>query len=92
MSSCQAEYQSSRSPPLTIPNTHRLIPASSPTHGSIEAIVPQRPKISPSPRLRVVQLNCVFGDIPAHSTTQHWTDNALVCILFLRASQGVVTI
>lgn len=39
----------------------------------------------------VLQLNCVFGDVPA-SSTQRWSDNTLVCVLPPRASPGIVSV
>ncbi|OAX37411.1 hypothetical protein K503DRAFT_866903 [Rhizopogon vinicolor AM-OR11-026] len=76
------------SPPvvsLALPKIHRLIPASGPTHGGIEVTILGE-NFHP-----VVQLNCVFGDIPA-SSTQRWSDNTLVCILPPRAAPGVVAV
>ncbi|KAG2337549.1 hypothetical protein BDR05DRAFT_970149 [Suillus weaverae] len=69
MSSCQAEYQSSRSPPLTIPKTHRLIPASSPTHGIIEANVPQ--SCLKGQKFRPVRDSESFNSTASLETSQH---------------------
>jgi len=71
--------------PLTLPKIHRLIPASGPTHGGIEVT------ILGENFHHVLQLNCVFGDVPA-SSTQRWSDNTLVCVLPPRASPGVVAV
>ncbi|KAG1808356.1 hypothetical protein EV424DRAFT_204819 [Suillus variegatus] len=71
--------------PLALPKIHRLIPASGPTHGGIEVT------ILGENFHHVLQLNCVFGDVPA-SSTQRWSDNTLVCILPPRASPGVVAV
>ncbi|KAG2153713.1 uncharacterized protein EDB93DRAFT_1270603 [Suillus bovinus] len=72
-------------PHLTLPKIHRLIPASGPTHGGIEVTV------LGENFHHVLQLNCVFGDVPA-SSTQRWSDNTLVCILPPRASPGIVAV
>ncbi|KAG2037407.1 hypothetical protein BDR03DRAFT_1010671 [Suillus americanus] len=71
--------------PLTLPKIHRLIPASGPTHGGIEVT------ILGENFHHVLQLNCVFGDVPA-SSTQRWSDNTLVCVLPPRASPGIVAV
>ncbi|KAI0062883.1 hypothetical protein BV25DRAFT_1884501 [Artomyces pyxidatus] len=71
--------------PLPIPKIHRLIPSSGPTHGGIEVTV-LGANFHPS-----LQLNCVFGDVPA-SSTQRWSDNTLVCILPPRVTSGVVAV
>lgn len=68
-----------------IPTIHRLIPNAGPTHGGIEVTV-LGANFHPS-----VPLNCVFGDVPA-SSTQRWSDNALVCVLPPRATAGVVSV
>lgn len=75
------------SPPLvaSLPKIHRLIPASGPTHGGIEVTV------LGENFHHVLQLNCVFGDVPA-SSTQRWSDNTLVCVLPPRASPGIVSV
>ncbi|KAG1746129.1 hypothetical protein EDB19DRAFT_378703 [Suillus lakei] len=82
-------FFNARSPPsitsLTLPKIHRLIPASGPTHGGIEVTV------LGENFHHVLQLNCVFGDVPA-SSTQRWSDNTLVCVLPPRASPGVVAV
>ncbi|KAG2342479.1 hypothetical protein BDR05DRAFT_983249 [Suillus weaverae] len=82
-------FFNTRSPPLvtplTLPKIHRLIPASGPTHGGIEVTV------LGENFHHVLQLNCVFGDVPA-SSTQRWSDNTLVCVLPPRASPGVVAV
>lgn len=76
------------SPPvasLPLPKIHRLIPASGPTHGGIEVTILGE-NFHP-----IVQLNCIFGDVPA-SSTQRWSDNTLVCVLPPRATPGVVAV
>ncbi|KAG0698126.1 hypothetical protein DFH29DRAFT_984006 [Suillus ampliporus] len=70
---------------LPLPKIHRLIPACGPTHGGIEVTVLGE-NFHP-----VLQLNCVFGDIPA-SSTQRWSENTLVCVLPPRTSPGVVAV
>ena len=70
---------------LAFPKIHRLIPAAGPTHGGIEVTILGE-NFHP-----VVQLNCVFGDVPA-SSTQRWSDNTLVCVLPPRAAPGVVAV
>ncbi|KAG2361423.1 hypothetical protein BDR07DRAFT_1409704 [Suillus spraguei] len=73
--------------PLTLPKIHRLIPASGPTHGGIEVTVLGENFHHD----HVLQLSCVFGDVPA-SSTQRWSDNTLVCVLPPRASPGIVAV
>ena len=70
---------------LPIPKIHRLIPACGPTHGGIEVTI-LGTNFHPS-----LQLNCVFGDVPA-SSTQRWSDNTLVCVLPPRPAPGVVAV
>ncbi|KAF8650412.1 hypothetical protein AX16_005219 [Volvariella volvacea WC 439] len=70
-------------PPM--PTIHRLIPNMGPTHGGIEVTI-LGANFLPS-----MQLNCVFGDTMA-SSTQRWSDNALVCVLPPRSAPGVVAV
>lgn len=72
-------------PSASMPTIHRLIPNMGPTHGGIEVTV-LGANFHPS-----VPLSCVFGDVPA-SSTQRWSDNALVCVLPPRATAGVVSV
>ncbi|KAF8635196.1 hypothetical protein AX17_003972 [Amanita inopinata Kibby_2008] len=67
------------------PTIHRLIPNSGPTHGGIEVTVLGANFYSS------LQLNCVFGGVPA-SSTQRWSDNTLVCILPPRSTPDVVAV
>ncbi|KAF8623081.1 hypothetical protein AX15_006495 [Amanita polypyramis BW_CC] len=67
------------------PTIHRLIPNTGPTHGGIEVTV------LGANFHAAEQLNCMFGGIPA-SSTQRWSDNALVCILPPRNVPGVVAV
>ena len=71
--------------PPQLPIIHRLIPNMGPTHGGIEVTI-LGSNFHPS-----LQLNCVFGDVAA-SSTQRWSDNALVCVLPPRATPGVVAV
>jgi hypothetical protein len=77
--------QTSQNLSLQLPIIHRLIPNMGPTHGGIEVTV-LGANFHPS-----LQLNCIFGDVAA-SSTQRWSDNALVCVLPPRASAGVVAV
>ncbi|KAG5647034.1 hypothetical protein DXG03_001404 [Asterophora parasitica] len=70
---------------MQLPIIHRLIPNMGPTHGGIEVTI-LGANFHPS-----LQLNCVFGDVAA-SSTQRWSDNALVCVLPPRATAGVVAV
>ncbi|ESK96638.1 spt3 dosage dependent suppressor of ty-induced promoter mutations-like protein [Moniliophthora roreri MCA 2997] len=71
-------------PPPTI---HRLIPGCGPTHGGIEVTV-----LGANFHAALTNsLTCMFGGTPA-SSTQRWSDNALVCVLPPRASAGVVDV
>lgn len=78
-------HQTSQNLSLQLPIIHRLIPNMGPTHGGIEVTV-LGANFHPS-----LQLNCIFGDVVA-SSTQRWSDNALVCVLPPRASAGVVAV
>lgn len=78
-------HQTSQNLSLQLPIIHRLIPNMGPTHGGIEVTV-LGANFHPS-----LQLNCIFGDVIA-SSTQRWSDNALVCVLPPRASAGVVAV
>jgi hypothetical protein len=78
-------HQPSVNMPSQRPMIHRLIPNMGPTHGGIEVTV-LGSNFHPS-----LQLNCVFGDVPA-SSTQRWSDNTLVCVLPPRATAGVVAV
>lgn len=72
-------------PAPTVPVVHRLIPNCGPTHGGIEVTI-LGANFLPS-----LQLTCMFGDVPA-SSTQRWSDNALVCVLPPRSTPGVVAV
>lgn len=70
---------------LPAPKIHRLVPSSGPTFGGIEVT------ILGSNFHSSVRYNCVFGDVVA-SSTSHWSENTLVCILPPRACAGVVPV
>ncbi|KAL0956331.1 hypothetical protein HGRIS_002483 [Hohenbuehelia grisea] len=70
---------------LPIPIIHRLIPNCGPTHGGVEVTI-LGANFHPT-----LQLNCVFGDTVASSTSR-WSDNTLVCILPPRATAGIVQV
>ncbi|KAJ7593900.1 hypothetical protein C8J56DRAFT_820143 [Mycena floridula] len=72
-------------PTIPVPTIHRLIPNTGPTHGGIEVTV-LGANFHPT-----MLLSCVFGGIKA-SSTQRWSDNALVCVLPPRATAGVVAV
>ncbi|KAF9459812.1 hypothetical protein BDZ94DRAFT_1267410 [Collybia nuda] len=78
-------HQTSSNLSLQLPIIHRLIPNMGPTHGGIEVTI-LGANFHPS-----LQLNCIFGDVAA-SSTQRWSDNALVCVLPPRSSAGVVAV
>ncbi|KAG5638454.1 hypothetical protein H0H81_012519 [Sphagnurus paluster] len=77
--------QTQQSMTMQLPIIHRLIPNMGPTHGGIEVTI-LGANFHPS-----LQLNCIFGDVPA-SSTQRWSDNTLVCVLPPRAAAGVVAV
>ncbi|KAF5380460.1 hypothetical protein D9615_004629 [Tricholomella constricta] len=77
--------QTQQSMAMQLPIIHRLIPNMGPTHGGIEVTI-LGANFHPS-----LQLNCIFGDVTA-SSTQRWSDNALVCVLPPRATAGVVAV
>ncbi|KAK7035466.1 SPT3 Dosage dependent suppressor of Ty-induced promoter mutations-like protein [Paramarasmius palmivorus] len=74
-------------PSVPPPTIHRLIPNCGPTHGGIEVTV-----LGANFHAALINsITCVFGGTPA-SSTQRWSDNALVCVLPPRASAGVVDV